>query len=106
VWQLQANGSNSQTKGAGQAPGGRPSRTGRVRRGGTVAALIYFGASFVAALVFWLITAFTGSYPAVARWGGAVWVFILVMIVLMPIVIPRVARWQQRSADGEEGCAL
>ena len=51
---------------------------------------IYTGTSFVVALAFWLVTTFTGSYPTVARYGGAAWIFLLMMIVLMPLVIPRV----------------
>ncbi len=62
-----------------------------------VAGLIYGGASVAAALVFWAVTTFTGSYPAVGRYGGAAWVFILVMIVLMPIVIPRVRKWRRNG---------
>ena len=72
--------------------------------GGRLAAVVYGGTSFVAALVFWLVTTFVGSYPAVARYGGAAWVFVLFMIVLMPIVIPRVRNHRRRRrtecADG------
>jgi hypothetical protein len=75
--------------------GGRP-----VSRNGLIAALIYCGGAFAAGLAFWLVTTFAGSYPAVARFGGAVWVFILVMIVLMPVVIPRV------KARGNKQCGL
>ncbi|MDQ0286477.1 hypothetical protein J2Z49_001591 [Desulfofundulus luciae] len=50
--------------------------------------LIYTGISLAAALLFLLATYATGiSYPPVARTGGAVWVFILSMIITMPIVI-------------------
>ncbi|RKO66231.1 hypothetical protein [Desulfofundulus salinus] len=50
--------------------------------------LIYTGISLTAALLFLLATYATGiSYPPVARIGGAVWVFILSMIITMPIVI-------------------
>jgi hypothetical protein len=74
---------------------------------GWLAALIYVGASFVAGLVFWLVTTFTGSYPAVARYGGAAWVFILLMIVLMPLVIPWVRSRRRRSgADRDSACPL
>ena len=67
--------------------------------GGRLAAIIYVGTSFAAALVFWLVTTFAGTYPAVARYGGAAWVFVLFMIVLMPIVIPRVRNRHRRRAD-------
>jgi hypothetical protein len=53
------------------------------------AAFIYGGIAVVAAVAFILVTTFTGDYPLVARYGGAAWIFLLLMIVLMPIVIPR-----------------
>ncbi len=59
-------------------------------------ALVYGGVSLAGALIFLAVTTLTGSYPAVARFGGAAWVFILLMIVLMPVVIPR-ARGRRRS---------
>lgn len=57
-----------------------------------VAALVYGGVSVAGSAAFLLITTFTSDYPAVARYGGAAWVFLLLMIVLMPLVIPRVQR--------------
>jgi len=69
--------------------------------GGWRAASIYVGVSLVAALVFWAVTTFTGDYPAVARYGGSVWVFILFMIVLMPLVIPRVRRRRVAQAGAQ-----
>jgi hypothetical protein len=57
---------------------------------------IYFGISAAAALTFLAITTFAGDYPAVARYGGAVWIFILTTIVTMPLVIPRVNERQKR----------
>lgn len=68
-------------------------------RAGRVAVLLYGGTALVAALIFWAVTTFAGSYPAVARYGGAAWVFVLMMIVLMPLVIPRVRAWQKSRAD-------
>jgi hypothetical protein len=66
------------------------------------AAFVYTAASFVVALDFWLVTTFTGDYTKVARWGGAAWIFLLMMIVLMPIVIP----WTRRRRNlGEAGAA-
>lgn len=87
----------------------RPTKTtpaGRRPRfaGERAAALIYIGAAFVLALAFWLVTTFTGTYTNVARWGGAVWIFILMMIVLMPIVIPRMKRRQR--PEQEVSCPL
>lgn len=64
------------------------SRRRRESRMTYLAALVYGGTSLAIALVFLAVTTFTGSYTAVARYGGAVWVFILTMIVLMPLVIP------------------
>jgi membrane protein YdbS with pleckstrin-like domain len=83
----------------------RPSgRGGEGSGAGRVAALIYGGAALVAAVAFWVVTTFAGSYPAVARYAGAVWIFVLVMIVLMPIVIPRVrSRETARSIDEPGG---
>lgn len=34
----------------------------------------------------------SGDYTWVARIGGAAWVFLLAMIILMPIVTPQVKR--------------
>jgi hypothetical protein len=58
---------------------------------GLVSALIYTGISLAACAVFLLAT-FAGSYTAVERVGGTVWIFILSMIILMPIVTPRMKR--------------
>ncbi len=58
---------------------------------GLVSAIIYTGASMVAAAVFLLAT-LTGTYTIVERVGGTLWVFLLSMIILMPIVTPRIKR--------------
>lgn len=63
-------------------------------RTGRIAALIYVGISLLAAATFVLVTTYAGSYPPVARYGGAAWIFLLMMIVLMPFVIPRVRKWR------------
>jgi len=57
---------------------------------GTIAAAIYTGLSLAVALVFLAITTAFGDYNWVARIGGAVWVFALCMIILMPTVTPLV----------------
>lgn len=62
----------------------------RVAHADRTALLIYGGISAIGALAFWLVTTFIGSYPTVARYGGTAWIFVLLMIVLMPLVIPRV----------------
>jgi hypothetical protein len=63
------------------------------------AAFIYGGISVVAAAAFILATTLTGDYPLVARYGGAAWIFLLLMIVLMPIVIPRVQKRGKRPQE-------
>lgn len=50
-----------------------------------VSALVYTTISLVLTLTF-LITATALQYPMTARIGGAVWVFLLSMIVTMPLV--------------------
>ena len=62
------------------------------QRAAIIGAAIYAGVSLGAASTFLLITVFTGEYGWVARVGGAVWVFVLSMIILMPVVIPRVKK--------------
>ena len=57
---------------------------------GTLSAIIYAGVSLVAAVAFFAITLLTGDYSWVARIGGAVWIFFLSMIILMPTVTPLV----------------
>jgi hypothetical protein len=63
-------------------------------RTGRLAALIYTGLSLLAAALFIVATTIVGDYPAVATYGGAAWVFVLMMIVLMPFVIPRIRKWR------------
>lgn len=55
-------------------------------------ALIYIPISFGSALLFFLISTFTGDYPLVARVGGTVWVALLSLIVSMPVVISKVKK--------------
>ena len=61
-------------------------------RAAIISAIIYAGVSLGAAATFLTVTVFTGDYGWVPRLGGAVWVFVLSMIILMPVVIPRVKR--------------
>ncbi len=58
-------------------------------------ALIYIPISLGLALLFFLVSTFTGNYPFVARIGGTVWVALLSLIVSMPIVISRVKKSSQ-----------
>ena len=74
------------------------------QRAGLVSALIYTPLALLAAGVVFAATALTGDYTWVARFGGAGWVFLLAMIILMPTVTPiikhRLAR-DESPARGE-----
>ena len=59
------------------------------------APVIYTGLSLLAVVLFEIAT-ISGDYSAVARAGGAVWVFILVMIILMPPVTGWAKKRSQR----------
>ncbi len=63
---------------------------------GNIAAAIYTGLSLAAGLIFLAITVALGDYNWVARIGGAVWVFALCMIILMPTVTPLVRERMNR----------
>lgn len=60
-------------------------------RVGLVSALIYTSVSLIASALF-LAATMLGDYTWVARIGGAAWVFLLSMIILMPVVTPLVKR--------------
>ncbi len=66
------------------------------QRAVVASALLYTGVSLLAAGVFLAITVLTGDYGWVARLGGATWVFLLSMIILMPTVTP----WVKRRLSG------
>jgi uncharacterized membrane protein YagU involved in acid resistance len=54
---------------------------------------IYFSISLVIALTFLVLTSVTGQeYLPAARYGGAIWVLILSLIITMPVVIPAVKK--------------
>jgi len=59
-------------------------------------ALVYTGISLLLALVFLSTATVVGGYNAVARIGGATWVFMLSMIVTMPLVTARFKAASQR----------
>ncbi|MDO8616662.1 MAG: hypothetical protein Q7T33_13160 [Dehalococcoidia bacterium] len=61
-----------------------------------LSAAVYTSIAMLAALAFFLVTLLTGDYSWVARIGGAVWVFGLSMIILMPTVTP----WIRRRLGG------
>ena len=50
--------------------------------------VISLGAAGAGALAFLLVTLVTGNYDWVARLGGAAWVFMLAVIILLPTVMP------------------
>jgi hypothetical protein len=58
---------------------------------GLTSAVIYTSISLVVSGLFLVLTLLR-EHTWVARLGGAGWVFLLSMIVLMPVVIPRVKR--------------
>lgn len=58
-------------------------------KAGFYSALIYTAISLLISGLFFIVT-MAGGYDWVARVGGALWVFMLCMIVLMPIVTPLV----------------
>jgi len=59
-------------------------------------ALIYLPISLGAALLFLLVASLLGDYSLVAKFGGAVWVGLLSLIVSMPIVTSRVKKSERR----------
>ncbi len=63
----------------------------KIRSVGFVSALIYTSISVTAAALFLTVT-MMGEYTLVARLGGAGWVFLLSMIILMPVVTSTVKR--------------
>jgi type IV secretory pathway TrbD component len=65
---------------------------------GAIAAAIYGGVSIAAGLVFLAVTIAFGDYDWVARTGGAVWIFALCMIILMPTVTPLIRERMNRKA--------
>jgi type IV secretory pathway TrbD component len=63
---------------------------------GAVAAAIYTSLSLAAGLIFLAVTLAFGDYDWVARIGGALWVFALSVIILMPTAIPMVRERMSR----------
>ena len=66
-------------------------------RGASHSALVYTGISLLIALIFLGAATVVGGYNAVARFGGAIWVLMLSMIVTMPLVIARFKAASERS---------
>jgi hypothetical protein len=70
-----------------------------------LSAAIYTSIALVAALAFFLVTLLTGDYTWVARVGGAVWVFGLSMIILMPTVTPWIRKRMMAERRDTQGRA-
>jgi uncharacterized membrane protein len=66
---------------------------------GRISAGIYTTIAVAAALAFLAATTFRGDYTWVARLGGAGWVFLLSMIILMPTVTP----WVRKRLSDRQG---
>jgi len=64
-----------------------------------VSAVIHTGISLAAGLTFFLVTV-AGDYSWVARIGGAVWVFALCMIILMPTITPWIRDRMKNQGEG------
>jgi DMSO/TMAO reductase YedYZ heme-binding membrane subunit len=64
-----------------------------------ISALIYTAVSLLGAVAFLAATTLRGDYNWVARLGGAGWVFLLLMIILMPTVTP----WVKKRLGGRQG---
>jgi hypothetical protein len=58
---------------------------------GFISAVIYTSISLAVAGLF-LVATLAGEYTLVERIGGAGWVFLLSMIILMPIITPIVKK--------------
>lgn len=59
---------------------------------GLVSAVIYTSIAATAAGLFLIATFSSDRYGSVERFGGAAWVFLLSMIILMPTITPIVRR--------------
>ena len=58
--------------------------------------VISLGSAGAGALAFLVVTLVTGDYDWVARLGGAAWVFMLAVIILLPTVMPWVREHRAR----------
>ena len=56
---------------------------------GRISTAICAFTALAAGTAFLAYTTWKGGYTSVARAGGAVWIFTLMMIVLLPLVMPR-----------------
>jgi len=66
---------------------------------GKISAVLYTPIALTAAGLFLAATTLRGDYDWVARLGGAGWVFMLSMIILMPTVTP----WIKKRLGRHQG---
>ncbi len=68
------------------------------RKAARVSALTYTGLSLTVAGLVLLVARWLGGYPPAAMYGGAVWSFLLSMIVTMPVVTAHFKRRARTEA--------
>ena len=54
--------------------------------------LISLGLALTLSVGFYLVTSLTGQYSILARYGGAVWVLLLTLIIALPTLTPLMKR--------------
>ena len=54
--------------------------------------LISLGLALALSIGFYLVTSLTGQYSVLARYGGAVWVLLLTLIIALPTLTPLMKR--------------
>ena len=63
-----------------------------------VSAICYTGISLAVVALFLILAKLVGGYPPAAVYGGAVWSFLLSMIVTMPVITAYVKRRARAEA--------
>jgi len=58
--------------------------------------LISLGLALALSVGFYLVTSLTGQYSILARYGGAVWVLLLTLIIALPTLTPLMKRRYRR----------
>ncbi|HLC23184.1 MAG TPA: hypothetical protein VJL08_01925 [Dehalococcoidia bacterium] len=58
--------------------------------------LISLGLALTLSVGFYLVTSLTGQYSILARYGGAVWVLLLTLIIALPTLTPLMKRRYRR----------
>jgi len=58
--------------------------------------LISLGLALALSIGFYLVTSLTGQYSVLARYGGAVWVLLLTLIIALPALTPLIKRRYRR----------